>query len=152
MSTNEKKPRRTFDREFIESAVKLVTSEGYSLAAAAWLGHSAIIANKHDWQVTDAGIARAIKPVEATAEEASDKATHKAAHKAAQKAAHKAAQQVHAGVVRSRTRNHPRIKKPQFCWALLTRDRAKLGHGPDKWAMRDSNPRHFACKANALTN
>jgi transposase len=35
MSTNEKKPRRTFDREFIESAVKLVTSEGYSLAAAA---------------------------------------------------------------------------------------------------------------------
>jgi transposase len=35
MSTNEKKPRRTFDREFIESAVKLVTSEGYSLTAAA---------------------------------------------------------------------------------------------------------------------
>ena len=35
MSTNEKKPRRTFEREFIESAVKLVTSEGYSLAAAA---------------------------------------------------------------------------------------------------------------------
>jgi transposase len=35
MSTNEKKPRRTFDQEFIDGAVKLVTQEGYSLAAAA---------------------------------------------------------------------------------------------------------------------
>jgi transposase len=35
MSTNESKRRRTFDREYIESAVKLVTSEGYSLAVAA---------------------------------------------------------------------------------------------------------------------
>jgi hypothetical protein len=35
MSTNERKPRRTFDREFNESAVKLVISEGYSFAAAA---------------------------------------------------------------------------------------------------------------------
>jgi transposase len=35
MSTNEKKPRRTFDQDFIGGAVKLVTQEGYSLAAAA---------------------------------------------------------------------------------------------------------------------
>jgi transposase len=35
MSTNEKKPRRTFDLDFIDGAVKLVTQEGYSLAAAA---------------------------------------------------------------------------------------------------------------------
>jgi transposase len=35
MSTNEKKPRRTFDQDFIDGAVKLVTQEGYSLAAAA---------------------------------------------------------------------------------------------------------------------
>jgi transposase len=35
MSTNEKKPRRTFDQDFIDGAVKLVTLEGYSLAAAA---------------------------------------------------------------------------------------------------------------------
>jgi transposase-like protein len=35
MSTNEKKSRRTFDREYIQSAVKLVASEGYSLSAAA---------------------------------------------------------------------------------------------------------------------
>jgi hypothetical protein len=32
MSTNEKKPRRTFDQDFIDGAVKLVTQEGYSLA------------------------------------------------------------------------------------------------------------------------
>jgi transposase len=35
MSTNEKKPRRTFDQDFIDGAVKLVTQEGYSLADAA---------------------------------------------------------------------------------------------------------------------
>ena len=35
MPTNEKKPRRTFDQDFIDGAVKLVTQEGYSLAAAA---------------------------------------------------------------------------------------------------------------------
>lgn len=35
MSANEKKPRRNFDQEFINGAVKLVTHEGYSLAAAA---------------------------------------------------------------------------------------------------------------------
>ena len=35
MSTNEKKSRRTFDQDFIDGAVKLVTQEGYSLAAAA---------------------------------------------------------------------------------------------------------------------
>jgi transposase len=35
MSTNEKKNRRTFDQDFIDGAVKLVTQEGYSLAAAA---------------------------------------------------------------------------------------------------------------------
>ena len=35
MSTNEKKPRRTFDQDFIDGAFKLVTREGYSLAAAA---------------------------------------------------------------------------------------------------------------------
>jgi transposase len=35
MSTNKKKPRRTFDQDFIDGAVKLVTQEGYSLAAAA---------------------------------------------------------------------------------------------------------------------
>jgi transposase len=35
MSTNEKKTRRTFDQDFIDGAVKLVTQEGYSLAAAA---------------------------------------------------------------------------------------------------------------------
>jgi hypothetical protein len=34
MSTNEKKNRRTFDQDFIDGAVKLVTQEGYSLAAA----------------------------------------------------------------------------------------------------------------------
>jgi transposase len=35
MSTNENKPRRTFDQDVIDGAVKLVTLEGYSLAAAA---------------------------------------------------------------------------------------------------------------------
>jgi transposase len=35
MSTNEKKPPRTFDQDLIDGAVKLVTREGYSLAAAA---------------------------------------------------------------------------------------------------------------------
>jgi transposase len=35
MSTNEKKPRRTFDQDFIDGTVELVTQEGYSLAAAA---------------------------------------------------------------------------------------------------------------------
>jgi transposase len=35
MSTNEKKPRRTFDQDFIDGAVKLVTQEGYRLAVAA---------------------------------------------------------------------------------------------------------------------
>ena len=35
MSINEKKPRRTFDQDFIDGAVNLVTQEGYSLAAAA---------------------------------------------------------------------------------------------------------------------
>jgi transposase len=35
MSTNEKKPSRTFDQDFIDGADKLVTQEGYSLAAAA---------------------------------------------------------------------------------------------------------------------
>ena len=35
MPTNEKKPRRTFDQDFIDGAVKLVTQDGYSLAAAA---------------------------------------------------------------------------------------------------------------------
>ena len=35
MSSNEKKSRRSFDQEFIASAGKLVTSEGYSLLAAA---------------------------------------------------------------------------------------------------------------------
>ena len=27
-----------------------------------------------------------------------------------------------------------------------------MSNGDEWWAMRDSNPRHFACKANALTN
>jgi transposase len=35
MSTNQKKSRWTFDQDFIDGAVKLVTQEGYSLAAAA---------------------------------------------------------------------------------------------------------------------
>ena len=35
MSTNPKQPNRKFDPEFIESAVKLVTVEGYSKIAAA---------------------------------------------------------------------------------------------------------------------
>ena len=51
-------------------------------------------------------------------------------------------------VVRRRRRSRPRVKKPQFCLALLTRELAKLGHGPDKWAMRDSNPPLFPQKIN----
>jgi hypothetical protein len=35
MSNNERKPRRTFGQELIDSAVKLVASEGYALAVAA---------------------------------------------------------------------------------------------------------------------
>ena len=35
MSTNEKKPRRTFDQDFIDVAVKLVTQEGCRVAAEA---------------------------------------------------------------------------------------------------------------------
>ena len=34
MTTNEKKPRRTLGQDFIDGAVKLVTREGYSPAAA----------------------------------------------------------------------------------------------------------------------
>ena len=34
MSTNEKKPRRTFDQDFIDGAVKLVTQEALSRHAA----------------------------------------------------------------------------------------------------------------------
>ena len=83
--------------------------------AAAWLGHSTIIANKHYWQVTDADIARAIKPVEATAEEASDKA--------AQKAAHKAAQQVHAGGSKESHAKPPAHKKaPVLLGSALSRE------------------------------
>jgi hypothetical protein len=47
MSTNEKKQRRTFDQDFIDGSVKLVTSEGYSLAASvkAFNVHSSIPAS-----------------------------------------------------------------------------------------------------------
>jgi hypothetical protein len=46
--------------------------------AAAWLGHSTLIANKHYWQVTDEDIAAATTPA--------DPAARKAAQKAAQQA------------------------------------------------------------------
>ena len=36
MSTNEKKPRRTFDQDFIDGAVKLVTQEVYSYGRLSW--------------------------------------------------------------------------------------------------------------------
>lgn len=35
MSADEKKPRRTFDQEFFDGAVALVTQEGYRVAAEA---------------------------------------------------------------------------------------------------------------------
>ena len=34
----------------------------------------------------------------------------------------------------------------------LAEAKSRLCRDEDWWAMRDSNPRHFACKANALTN
>ncbi len=43
--------------------------------AAAWLGHSTIVANKHYWQVTDADFERATKPQKSS----EVKAAHKAA-------------------------------------------------------------------------
>jgi hypothetical protein len=39
MSSKYKKPRRTVDYEFIDVAVKLITREGYNLAAAAKAVH-----------------------------------------------------------------------------------------------------------------
>ena len=56
--------------------------------AAAWLGHSTLIAQKHYWQVTDADYERASG----------------AANEAPEKAAHKAAQQTHA---LTRSDSHP---------------------------------------------
>jgi len=51
--------------------------------AAAWLGHSTIVANKHYWQVTEVDFERATRP-----ETASDNARNKATEaKAAQNAA-----------------------------------------------------------------
>ena len=44
--------------------------------AAAWLGHSTVVANKHYWQVTDADFTKAIGP--------DKEATEKAAQKTAQ--------------------------------------------------------------------
>ncbi len=63
--------------------------------AAAWLGHSTIVANKHYWQVTDADILRATTPAEPTDE----------------KAAHKAAQQAHASGGGESQANRPAHEK-----------------------------------------
>jgi len=37
-----------------------LASEHPAHVAAAWLGHSTLVANKHYWQVTDADFAKAI--------------------------------------------------------------------------------------------
>ncbi len=50
-------------------ATKLV-AEHPSHAAAAWLGHSTIVAAKHYWQVTDADFEKATKDEESTEEKA----------------------------------------------------------------------------------
>ncbi len=51
-----------------------LAAEHPSHVAAAWLGHSTIVAAKHYWQVTDADFAKAMKGEESTEE----KALHKA--------------------------------------------------------------------------
>jgi len=72
--------------------------------AAAWLGHSTIIANKHYWQVTDADITRATTPAESTDE----------------KAAHKAAQQAHAGGSGESQANAPAHEKAPVLLGIAT--------------------------------
>jgi len=42
-----------------------LASEHPAHVAAAWLGHSTLVANKHYWQVTDADFAKAIGTDEA---------------------------------------------------------------------------------------
>ena len=87
--------------------------------AAAWLGHSTLIANKHYWQVTDADFARAITPVESTSESTTGKAAQKAAHKAAQNAA----QQVHAeGRTESQAKTSAHRKAPVLLGSALSRE------------------------------
>ena len=46
--------------------------------AAAWLGHSTLIANKHYWQVTDEDIATATTPANPAAGKAAQKAAQQA--------------------------------------------------------------------------
>ena len=43
----------------------MLASEHPAHVAAAWLGHSTLVANKHYWHVTDADFAKAIGSVEA---------------------------------------------------------------------------------------
>ena len=84
--------------------------------AAAWLGHSTIVANKHYWQVTDADITRATTPAES----------------ADNKAAHKAAQQAHAesgGESQANDRAHE--KAPVLLGSASSRDTAR------DWGMGD---------------
>jgi site-specific recombinase XerD len=71
-------------------ATKLA-SEHPAHVAAAWLGHSTLVVNKHYWQVTDSDFTKALA----------------ADPKAAQKAARKAAQQAHA-----ETRDESQSPKP----------------------------------------
>ena len=83
--------------------------------AAAWIGHSVEIANKHYWQVTDDDFARAVGKT---------------------KAAQNPAQQVHAGPRRGSQVTGVLIRKPLHCKAL--RHHAK----PCKhleWAIEDLN-------------
>jgi hypothetical protein len=47
--------------------------------AAAWLGHSTLVAHKHYWQITDADFERALIASETTSEKAAQKAAQSTA-------------------------------------------------------------------------
>ncbi|MEX2188557.1 MAG: hypothetical protein WD875_17245, partial [Pirellulales bacterium] len=72
--------------------------------AAAWLGHSTLVAHKHYWQVTEADYERAAQ--------GGGTAEKEAAHNPAQ----------YAPEMRRKTSQPPprRIKKPRFCRGLRT--------------------------------
>jgi integrase len=89
--------------------------------AAAWLGHSVLVANKHYWQVTDADFAKAMVDGESATQ-------NKPREQSLQKAAQKTAQPAHAEA-RGRSRSEPADNKkaPVLLGSASFRDTLQTG-------------------------
>ena len=110
--------------------------------AAAWLGHSEIVANRHYRQVTEDHFSRAT-------ESSGRLATNE---KAPQKAPQSAAVFGSLGKTRADTEKSVASNNPCFPGKNEPSPNESQNWEEIEWAVRDSNPRHPRCKRGALTN